>query len=217
MHRFSRAQSECEAIESSSGASRDSIFIIDKDIPEKARRPLFDWRDKSITKLDRDKIDHIDVKEPWTANVCFGGKDKDLLFITADHGCDPDPRWETTDHSREYVPILAYSPGHGAGLRLGVRETLADMGQTIAEKDMLDIHGREACPGTQSPPGNRDGFVSERAATANLRGLFCLRNAKKRRSFGSFSSHEQHRSARHAINSLTTRPCTSVRRKSRPA
>src|SRR6202008_1929065 len=34
----------------------------------------------------------------------------DLLMITADHGCDPDPRWETTDHSREYVPILAFSP-----------------------------------------------------------------------------------------------------------
>jgi len=57
----------------------------------------------------------------------------DLLMITADHGCDPDPRWETTDHSREYVPILAYSPGSGAGVRIGVRETLADMGQTIAE------------------------------------------------------------------------------------
>ena len=57
----------------------------------------------------------------------------DLLMITADHGCDPDPRWETTDHSREYVPILAYSPGSGAGVRLGIRDTLADMGQTIAE------------------------------------------------------------------------------------
>ena len=60
-------------------------------------------------------------------------KNDDLLMITADHGCDPDPRWETTDHSREYVPILAYSPGSGAGVKLGVRETLADMGQTIAE------------------------------------------------------------------------------------
>ena len=57
----------------------------------------------------------------------------DMLMITADHGCDPDPRWATTDHSREYVPILAYSPGGGAGVNLGVRETLADMGQTIAE------------------------------------------------------------------------------------
>jgi phosphopentomutase len=57
---------------------------------------------------------------------------RDLLVITADHGCDPDPRWETTDHSREYVPILAYAAGC-AGKNLGVRQTLADMGQTVAE------------------------------------------------------------------------------------
>jgi phosphopentomutase len=57
----------------------------------------------------------------------------DLLMITADHGCDPDPRWPTTDHSREYVPILAFSPASGAGRNLGIRQTLADMGQTIAE------------------------------------------------------------------------------------
>jgi phosphopentomutase len=57
----------------------------------------------------------------------------DLLMLTADHGCDPDPRWETTDHSREYVPILAYSPAQKIGKNLGVRSTLADMGQTIAE------------------------------------------------------------------------------------
>jgi phosphopentomutase len=57
----------------------------------------------------------------------------DLLVITADHGCDPDLRWPTTDHSREYVPILAYTPAGGRGVNLGVRRTLADMGQTIAE------------------------------------------------------------------------------------
>jgi phosphopentomutase len=57
----------------------------------------------------------------------------DLLMITADHGCDPDPRWATTDHSREYVPILAYSPSGRASVNLGIRQTLADMGQTIAE------------------------------------------------------------------------------------
>jgi phosphopentomutase len=56
----------------------------------------------------------------------------DLLLITADHGCDPDPAWPTTDHSREYVPILAYNPGRQNGTNLGVRETLADMGQTVA-------------------------------------------------------------------------------------
>lgn len=59
--------------------------------------------------------------------------ERDLLMITADHGCDPDPRWETTDHSREYVPILAYAPAKNTGVDLGVRATLADMGQTVAE------------------------------------------------------------------------------------
>jgi phosphopentomutase len=39
----------------------------------------------------------------------------------------------TTDHSREYVPILAYSPGASGGATLGIRSTLADMGQTVAE------------------------------------------------------------------------------------
>jgi phosphopentomutase len=67
----------------------------------------------------------------------------DLIMITADHGCDPDPRWATTDHSREYVPILAYSPQVGAAVNIGIRETIADMGQTIAENFGGAIpHGR---------------------------------------------------------------------------
>jgi phosphopentomutase len=57
----------------------------------------------------------------------------DLLMITADHGCDPDPCSPSTDHSREYVPILCHSPGGRRGVSLGVRSTLADMGQTVAE------------------------------------------------------------------------------------
>src|SRR5271163_2034725 len=66
----------------------------------------------------------------------------DLLLITADHGCDPDPVNPTTDHSREYVPIVAYSPGAPGGVNLGTRETLADMGQTAAENFQTKIaHG----------------------------------------------------------------------------
>jgi phosphopentomutase len=61
-----------------------------------------------------------------------GLRESDLLMITADHGCDPDPRWPTTDHSREYVPILAYSPSVSPGANLGTRGTLADMGQCVA-------------------------------------------------------------------------------------
>lgn len=57
----------------------------------------------------------------------------DLLLITADHGCDPDPVNPTTDHSREYVPILAYGPAIKSAIDIGTRKTLADMGQTVAD------------------------------------------------------------------------------------
>lgn len=58
-------------------------------------------------------------------------KDSDVLFITADHGCDPTT--PSTDHSREYVPFLAYGSSLKKNVNLGTRKTFADMGQTIAE------------------------------------------------------------------------------------
>lgn len=54
----------------------------------------------------------------------------DLLLLTADHGCDPTT--PSTDHSREYAPLLAYAPGARA-VNLGTRASLADIGATIAE------------------------------------------------------------------------------------
>jgi len=55
----------------------------------------------------------------------------DVVLITADHGNDPTT--PSTDHSREYVPVLAYGRGARAGVNLGVRGSLADIGQTVAE------------------------------------------------------------------------------------
>jgi phosphopentomutase len=79
----------------------------------------------------------------------------DLLMITADHGCDPDPRWATTDHSREYVPILAYSPASGAGANLGIRQTLADMCQTVAANFGATIpHGTSFLRDATEPRGD---------------------------------------------------------------
>jgi phosphopentomutase len=71
--------------------------------------------------------------DAWLAEFLPTLNKSDLLMITADHGCDPDPRWPTTDHSREYVPILAYTPAKPKGAPLGARATLADMGQSVAE------------------------------------------------------------------------------------
>ncbi|MCL2050113.1 MAG: phosphopentomutase [Lachnospiraceae bacterium] len=53
----------------------------------------------------------------------------DVLMITADHGCDPGFR-ESTDHSREYVPLLIYGDKLGAG-DLGTRKSFADIAQTV--------------------------------------------------------------------------------------
>ncbi len=54
----------------------------------------------------------------------------DIAVITADHGCDP--TWRGSDHTREHVPVLVFGPRVKAG-PIGVRETFADIGQTIAK------------------------------------------------------------------------------------
>ena len=55
--------------------------------------------------------------------------DDDVLFLCADHGCDPTR--PGSDHTREHIPVLAYGAGVTAGA-LGKRETFADIGQSIA-------------------------------------------------------------------------------------
>ena len=55
--------------------------------------------------------------------------DDDVLLLTADHGCDP--TWPGNDHTREFVPVLAYH-NHIDSVNLGQRNTFADLGQTLA-------------------------------------------------------------------------------------
>jgi phosphopentomutase len=70
---------------------------------------------------------------------------EDLLIISADHGCDPTT--PGTDHTRESVPLLAWHPGMTGGVRLGVRQTFADVAATIGE--LLAVAG---LPGTSFAP-----------------------------------------------------------------
>jgi phosphopentomutase len=58
-------------------------------------------------------------------------RDDDVLIFTADHGCDPTT--PSTDHSREYVPLLVYGALVQAGVDLGTRGAFADVGATIAD------------------------------------------------------------------------------------
>src|SRR6185503_20008626 len=63
--------------------------------------------------------------------------DDDLMIITADHGCDPGD--VSTDHTREYVPVLAWGRRAQAGVDLGIRSSLADIGQTVAENFGIEL------------------------------------------------------------------------------
>ncbi len=71
------------------------------------------------------EVDH------WLAQLLPRLESDDLLVITADHGCDPTT--PGTDHTREYVPLLVYSPALGKTKNLGIRDSFADLGATLAE------------------------------------------------------------------------------------
>lgn len=79
--------------------------------------------------------------------------DRDLLLLTADHGNDP--TMPGTDHTREYIPLLAYGPTSAAGVDLGIRGAFADIGATIA--DIFD---------TEAPPYG-ESFLSALGAGSN--------------------------------------------------
>ena len=64
-------------------------------------------------------------------NIMAAMKKEDVLFLTADHGCDPTTA--STDHSREYVPLLIYGNEIRSNVDLGIRSTFADLGKTICE------------------------------------------------------------------------------------
>lgn len=72
----------------------------------------------------------LEQVDAWLPRLDAALRPGDLAMFTADHGCDPTT--PSTDHSREYVPLLAYGPGLRGGANLGTRASLADIGQTVA-------------------------------------------------------------------------------------
>ncbi len=77
--------------------------------------------------------------DAWLGGFMENMNDDDVLMITADHGCDP--ATPSTDHSREYIPLLVYGKSIKAGTNLGTRKTYADQSRTILE--MFGITGSE--------------------------------------------------------------------------
>ena len=75
-----------------------------------------------------DNLERLDRRLP---EVFAALRPDDVFVLTADHGCDPSD--VSTDHTREHVPLLVRGPRVRPGLDLGVRETFADLGATLAE------------------------------------------------------------------------------------
>jgi len=73
----------------------------------------------------------LEEADAWAPSLLAAMDRDDLAVFCADHGCDPTT--PSTDHSREYTPLLAYSPSARGGTNLGTRATLSDIGQTVAE------------------------------------------------------------------------------------
>ncbi len=73
----------------------------------------------------------LEAVDQWLPSLMARMEKDDLLILCADHGCDPTT--PSTDHSREYVPLLVWGPKTKSGVALGTRPTLADIGQTVAE------------------------------------------------------------------------------------
>ncbi|HTQ57981.1 MAG TPA: phosphopentomutase [Bryobacteraceae bacterium] len=69
--------------------------------------------------------------DQWLPQLVAAEREGDLAILTADHGCDPTTA--STDHSREYVPLLVSGPRARRGVNLGLRASLSDIGQTVAE------------------------------------------------------------------------------------
>jgi phosphopentomutase len=69
-------------------------------------------------------------------------RDDDLLILTADHGNDP--AMPGSDHTREYAPLLIYGKSAKGGVNLGTRQSLSDIGQTIAENFGLGLKDGES-------------------------------------------------------------------------
>ena len=73
-------------------------------------------------------LEYFDTKLPEIMNAMA---EEDLLIITADHGNDPST--SSTDHDREYIPILVYGKNIKQGVNLGIRDTYADISATILD------------------------------------------------------------------------------------
>jgi phosphopentomutase len=117
----SNADGMAKTLEAMNTAGRGLIFVNLVDFDQQyGHRNDVEGYGRAIEEFDR-----------WLPALRAAMRPDDLAILTADHGCDPTT--PSTDHSREYTPLIAFGPRVRAGVDLGLRATLSDIGQTAAE------------------------------------------------------------------------------------
>lgn len=113
-----------DPVKTNSNSTKDFIFVnlVDTDMLYGHRNDPYGYRN-ALVEIDK-----------YLPEIINSMNQDDLLIITGDHGCDP--TMPGTDHSREYVPVIVYTPGISPK-NLGTRETFADVAATVAK--WLDV------------------------------------------------------------------------------
>ena len=121
VHTESNAQGIAETIKAMRESDADFIFtnLVDFDQQYGHRNDVPGFA-RALEELDQS-----------LPELMAGAREDDVVCLTADHGCDPTT--PSTDHSREYVPLLVAGKRVRAGADLGIRTSFADLGQTLAE------------------------------------------------------------------------------------
>ncbi len=121
VHTESNAQGIAETIKAMRESDADFIFtnLVDFDQQYGHRNDVPGFA-RALEELDQS-----------LPELMAGAREDDVVCLTADHGCDPTT--PSTDHSREYVPLLVAGKRVRAGADLGIRASFADLGQTLAE------------------------------------------------------------------------------------
>ncbi|MCL5260168.1 MAG: phosphopentomutase [Gammaproteobacteria bacterium] len=111
-------QAACDATKSAKDRSLVFANFVDFDMKYGHRRDIAGYA-HALEEFDSNLPRFVELMQPG-----------DIAIITADHGCDP--TFAGTDHTREYIPVLAFGPGIKGGA-LGRRDTFADIGQSLAK------------------------------------------------------------------------------------
>lgn len=135
----SRGITESNPTQSNGDGMAKALLLLQRDFEGLAFINLVDFDSKYGHRNDAEGYAlALSEFDKWLPSFMYSLKEEDLLIITADHGCDPADI--STDHTREYIPLLCYGKNIRS-VNLGTLSTFADIGQTVADYLGVEFKG----------------------------------------------------------------------------